>query len=143
MQRCLLKMTTTKPDALRSRTMRAVKSKNTTPEMVVRRVLYRSGLRYRLHRSDLPGSPDIVFPGRRKVVFVHGCWWHGHCCSRGARVPVKNRDYWTRKVERNRSRDTDALRQLADLGWTADVVWECELKDLSALQQRLDEFLRK
>ena len=85
--------------------MRRVKGRDTGPEMTVRRALTRLGARYRLHRKDLPGSPDVVMPGRRLALFVHGCFWHGHDCPRGARVPKQNRDYWTAKVARNRARD--------------------------------------
>ena len=92
----------------RSAVMRRVRAKDTTPERTVRRLLTALGARYRLHRKDLPGKPDIVMPGRRLVLFVHGCFWHGHDCARGARVPKANRDYWTAKVTRNRARDAAA-----------------------------------
>src|SRR5579863_2115314 len=96
----------------RSRIMGAVKGSDTAPEMMVRRMAHRMGYRFRLHRKDLPGKPDLVFPGLRKVVFVHGCFWHGHDCTRGARVPIRNRDYWTAKIARNRERDKRARREL-------------------------------
>ncbi len=107
--------------------MRSVKSKNTGPEMFVRRTLHGLGFRFRIHRKDLPGNPDIVFPGRRKVVLVHGCFWHGHTCARGARVPKSNRDYWTGKVRRNMDRDAANRESLEALGWSAFVVWECQI----------------
>lgn len=123
----------------RSRTMRAVKSRDTKPEMFVRRLLHRIGYRYRLHRPDLPGKPDLVFPSRRKVIFVHGCFWHGHDCTRGARVPASNTDYWVAKIGRNVERDRRTLTQLAEAGWAALVLWECELDD--GLTRRLRKFL--
>jgi DNA mismatch endonuclease (patch repair protein) len=96
---------------------------------------------YRLHRKDIPGNPDIAYIGRKQAVFVHGCFWHGHDCARGARVPKANRDYWTQKIARNRARDEEALRRLEAEGWDALVVWECALKDRDALRARLREFL--
>jgi DNA mismatch endonuclease (patch repair protein) len=95
------------------------------------------GLRYRLHRRDLPGSPDVVFAGRRVALFVHGCFWHGHDCARGARTPKANADYWIRKIARNRARDADVQRRLAEAGWRPVVVWECELKDEAQIAERL------
>ncbi len=121
----------------RSSVMRQVKGRNTTPELKVRRVLWGLGLRYRLHRRELPGAPDIVLPGRKLALFVHGCFWHGHDCARGARVPKQNRDYWTGKISKNRVRDERTRTALQALGWTPLVVWECELKDLPALTARL------
>lgn len=126
----------------RSAVMRAVKGKGTTPEMKVRRALTALGARYRLHRKDLPGSPDIVLPGRRLAIFVHGCFWHGHDCARGARVPKANRDYWVAKVTRNRARDGAARGALAALGWRVETIWECDLKDAEALTARLEGLLR-
>ena len=126
----------------RSAVMRAVKGKGTTPEMKVRRALTALGARYRLHRKDLPGSPDIVLPGRRLAIFVHGCFWHGHDCARGARVPKANRDYWVAKVTRNRARDGAARGALAALGWRVETIWECDLKDAEALTARLEDLLR-
>jgi DNA mismatch endonuclease, patch repair protein len=125
----------------RSAVMARVKSRDTGPERAVRRLLWRLGARYRLDRRDLPGRPDIVLPGRRLAVFVHGCFWHGHDCARGARVPKANRDYWTAKIGRNRMRDVAARAQLEALGWRVEAVWECELKDAPALEQRLARLL--
>ena len=125
----------------RSDVMRRVKGRDTTPELAVRRMLWRLGARYRLHRKDLPGHPDIVMPGKRLAVFVHGCFWHGHDCARGARVPKQNRDYWEAKVGRNRARDAANLEKLEALGWRAHTVWECELKDPAALEARLISLL--
>jgi DNA mismatch endonuclease (patch repair protein) len=121
----------------RSAVMRAVPGKDSSAELKVRRLLTRMGLRYRLHRRDLPGSPDVVFPGRKTALFVHGCFWHGHDCRRGARVPKTNADYWIAKVARNRARDVSVQAALATLGWRAEVVWECELKDETHLEARL------
>ena len=125
------------PPDKRSAVMRQVKSRNTKPEMVVRRALWRLGGRYRLHRRELPGSPDIVMPGRKLAIFVHGCFWHGHDCVRGARVPKTNRDYWLDKVGRNRARDNAAREKLAAAGWRVETIWECELKCPAALETRL------
>lgn len=130
-------------DPKRSSIMRKVKSKDTGPEMIVRRMLHRLGYRYRLHRADLPCKPDIVFPGRRKVVFVHGCFWHGHECPRGARVPKTNREYWTAKIARNIERDKAGRAKLRRLGWRSMIVWECELKNAVRLERRLVKFLEK
>ena len=127
--------------AKRSDVMRRVKAKGTTPELKVRRLLTRLGARYRLHRKDLPGSPDIVLPGRRLAIFVHGCFWHGHDCARGARVPKANRDYWVAKVERNRARDARARAALTEAGWRVETIWECEMKDEAALATRVEGLL--
>lgn len=130
-------------DAERSRVMRAVRSKDTAPEMTVRRLVHSLGYRYRLHRSDLPGKPDLVFPGRHKVIFVHGCFWHGHGCTRGARLPATNVDYWKRKIARNVERDAETLGKLNAEGWLSLTLWECELKaaDRPHLTKRIEEFL--
>jgi DNA mismatch endonuclease (patch repair protein) len=125
----------------RSRIMRAVKGGGTTPELLVRRLVHRMGYRFRLNRKDLPGKPDLVFPRLRKVVFVHGCFWHGHDCARGARVPVQNRDYWTQKVARNKARDESVPASLKLLGWKSLVIWECETKGLGKVEKRLKRFL--
>lgn len=127
----------------RSAIMRAVRSKDTTPEMVVRRLVHQLGFRYRLHRKDLPGKPDLVFAGRRKAIFVNGCFWHGHDCSRGARAPKENAEYWRQKIARNRARDQASLDGLVASGWTILTVWECETKmrDRQALVTRLAGFL--
>jgi DNA mismatch endonuclease (patch repair protein) len=121
----------------RSAVMRQVKGRDTSPELKVRRMLLDLGLRYRLHRRDLPGAPDIVLPGRRLAIFVHGCFWHGHDCPRGARIPKQNRDYWTAKIGRNRIRDEASQAALKAAGWFPLIVWECELKDEPALKARL------
>ena len=125
----------------RSAVMRRVKGRDTTPELIVRRALTRLGARYRLHRADLPGKPDIVLPGRKLALFVHGCFWHGHDCPRGARVPKQNRDYWVGKVDRNRARDERCREALAARGWRVETIWECDLRDAPALGQRLQALL--
>ena len=117
--------------------MRAVKGKDTKPEMTVRRLAHALGYRFRLHRKDLPGKPDLVFPGRNKVIFVHGCFWHGHDCARGSRVPATNTDYWLAKVARNTERDEKARAALEQKGWRVVVVWECDLQDSDSLMARL------
>ncbi len=134
-------MTDVYPPEKRSAVMRRVKGRDTTPELKVRKALTALGARYRLHRKDLPGRPDIAMPGRRLAIFVHGCFWHGHDCTRGARVPKANRDYWVAKVARNRARDAAAREALAALGWRAETIWECELKDAAALDVRLRQTL--
>ena len=130
-------------DPQRSRTMRAVKSKDTKPEMIIRRLVSALGFRYRLHRADLPGKPDLVFGPRRKVIFVHGCFWHGHDCKRGARVPKTNTEYWIAKIGRNRQRDENSTAALLAMGWRVRIIWECALKDRDALAAELEAFLTK
>lgn len=124
-------------DPARSATMRAVKSRDTKPEMLVRRAAHALGYRFRLHRKDLPGSPDLVFPSRKKVIFVHGCFWHGHDCARGARMPKTNAEYWRAKMAGNVARDERVRAELAALGWEVLTVWECELKDADVLRERV------
>jgi DNA mismatch endonuclease (patch repair protein) len=121
--------------------MRRVRHKDTKPEWVVRRLLHRLGFRYRLHRPGLPGRPDIVFPARRKAVFVHGCFWHRHqrCC----RTPKSRLDFWGPKFAENRRRDLRNQRALRKQGWDFLVVWECELRDTDALASRFLDFLNR
>ena len=121
----------------RSDVMRQVRARDTGPERIVRALLWAAGYRYRLHGKALPGKPDLVFAGRRAAVFVHGCFWHGHDCARGAREPKANGDYWRAKIARNRARDARVAGELEALGWTPLTVWECELKDREALRRRL------
>ena len=128
-------------DAARSANMRAIRSRDTAPELAVRSALHRAGFRFRLHRSDLPSVPDLVFPKYRKVIFVHGCFWHSHSCKRGGRVPKTNRPYWSQKLARNRQRDNEARRQLRKRGWGVLTVWECQTKQIDRLLPRLRRFL--
>ena len=123
--------------AERSAVMRRVKSKDTAPERLVRRILTDMGVRYRLNRRDLPGSPDIALGPRRLAIFVHGCFWHGHACRRGGRQPKQNAAYWAAKIARNMQRDAEAQARLGAIGWTSLVLWECNLKDRAVLQDRL------
>jgi DNA mismatch endonuclease (patch repair protein) len=121
----------------RSAVMRAVKSRDTGPERAVRAMLRPIAAGYRLHRADLPGKPDIVYAGRKLAIFVHGCFWHGHGCARGARMPKANADYWQAKIARNRARDAKTLTAYSAMGWRALVIYECELKRPQALADRL------
>jgi DNA mismatch endonuclease (patch repair protein) len=121
--------------------MRAVKSRDTGVERAVRRLIHGMGYRYRLHRRDLPGKPDIVFPTYRKVIFVHGCFWHGHKCLRGDRVPKSNREYWKRKISRNSERDEANLKALHDANWHVLILWECEIPNTASLADHLRRFL--
>ena len=128
------------PEA-RSRNMARISGKDTSPEMTVRRLLHNMGYRYQLHLRSLPGRPDLVFPRRRKAVFVHGCFWHRHQGCRYAYRPKSRTDFWDGKFAQNIERDARNLRALADRGWEALVVWQCEIKDLGLLRNRLSEFL--
>ncbi len=121
--------------------MRRVKGHGTSAEMVVRRLLWSLGGRYRLNRADLPGKPDLVLPGRRLAIFVHGCFWHGHDCRRGARMPKANRAYWEEKIARNQARDVAARAALEWAGWQVVTVWECELRDRATLEARARSWL--
>lgn len=121
----------------RSAVMRAVKGRDTGPELRVRRAAHALGLRFRLQRRDLPGSPDLVFASRRIALFVHGCFWHGHDCARGARQPTTNAEYWRAKIARNVARDARVLGELKTAGWRGVVVWECETREAEALDRLL------
>lgn len=134
----------------RSANMRAIRSKNMKPEMLVRTIVYGMGFRYRLHKKELPGKPDLSFPSKRKVIFVHGCFWHQHESRSGdaaafkckiARVPKSNIDYWKPKLERNKSRDKKHIRELKASGWKVLLVWECETKNSVVLEKKLRSFL--
>jgi len=120
--------------------MAAIHSKNTRPEMIVRKLVHSMGFRYRLHRADLPGKPDLVFPSKRKLIFVHGCFWHQHGCK-SAHLPKSNMDYWLPKLDRNRSRDAEHIKVLREANWKCLILWECELKKLDVLKSRIIEFL--
>ena len=121
--------------------MARIGSADTSPELAVRRLLHRLGYRFRLHRRSLPGTPDICFPGRRKAIFVHGCFWHRHEGCRRTTTPVTRRSFWRDKFQKNVARDRTNLRDLNQLGWSVMVVWECETADLDGLAPRLSEFL--
>ena len=127
--------------AKRSAVMRAVKGADTKPERAVRKLLWAEGYRYRLNARDVPGKPDIVLRPRKAALFVHGCFWHGHDCRRGARAPKANAAYWQAKIARNRARDGATLKALKQAGWRSLVVWECEMKDDARLRRRLLAFL--
>lgn len=124
----------------RSALMSRVGSKNTAPELIVRKYLHERGYRYRLHRSDLPGRPDIVLPARKAAIFVHGCFWHGHGCRIG-RPPKSRPEFWLPKLERNRLRDLLNETALTNAGWRVLTIWQCEIRDASALRERLVNFL--
>lgn len=130
--------------AQRTHAMRQVKGKNTKPELIVRAALRNLGhTGYRLHRSDIPGSPDIAWIGRKIAIFINGCFWHGHTCPRGARVPKSKADYWVRKISRTVQRDTQNRQRLSAAGWSALTLWECELRDEQVLNARLMSFLER
>ncbi len=128
-------------DPDRSALMSRVKAKDTKPELRVRRLAHGLGYRYRLHRRDLPGSPDLVFSGRRKVLFVHGCFWHRHQGCRKTTMPKTRAKFWQRKFDDNVRRDERVIAALRDLGWDVLVVWECETSDEDLLRRTLLEFL--
>jgi DNA mismatch endonuclease (patch repair protein) len=120
--------------------MSRVKSKNTTPEMAVRHLVFGMGYRYRLHDKRLPGRPDLVFSGRRKVVFVNGCFWHGHVGCRYARLPKSRVDFWRAKIEKNQARDRMNIASLESSGWKVITIWQCELKNIETLANKLYDF---
>ena len=117
--------------------MRAVKSRDTAPELTVRRIARAIAPGYRLNRGDIPGKPDLAWVGAKRAVFVHGCFWHGHDCKRGARMPKQNADYWKAKIARNMARDAANLVRLEAEGWRVLTIWECELKDEAAVAEHL------
>lgn len=125
----------------RSLNMSRVKSANTRPELEVRTLLHRLGYRFRLHRRSLPGTPDLVFPSRRAVIFVHGCFWHRHAGCPKSSTPATRTEFWAEKFEANQARDARVRRALAADGWRVEVVWECEIRDRETLAQRLISFL--
>ena len=125
----------------RSQVMSRIRGRNTKPEILVRRTAHALGLRFRLHRKDLPGSPDIVFPARKRALFVHGCFWHRHAGCRLAYVPKSNEAFWSRKFERNVQRDQEAMDGLRRAGWWPVVIWECETKEAD-LAVRIDRLLK-
>jgi len=125
----------------RSEVMSRVRSSDTKPELLIRGLLHRLGYRYRVSPRELPGKPDLAFTRRRAAIFVHGCFWHGHDCKRGARPPKANANYWSAKIARNRERDVRVQAELRSLGWTVLILWECELGERPQLARRLTEFL--
>ena len=125
----------------RSENMRAIRSKGMRPELAVRSLVHKLGYRFRLHRKDLPGKPDLVFVSRRKVIFVHGCFWHSHKDCKVAHIPKSNFGYWGPKLELNQARDSKNIEALAAAGWTPLVIWECDTVDEKALSQRVKRFL--
>lgn len=121
--------------------MSRVRNKDTSPEKIVRTTVHRLGYRFRLHRNDLPGKPDLVFPSRHKVIFVHGCFWHGHQCKRGNRLPKTNQTYWFNKINRNIERDKEHKKKLEIIGWKVLTIWECEVKNKDFLENVIVSFL--
>ena len=128
----------------RSERMRRVRQKDTAPELAVRKTLHKMGYRYRLHRRDLPGSPDIVFPSRRKVIFVHGCFWHGHQDPKCklSRLPKSKKDFWRKKFSDNRDRDRRKIQDLKIAGWECLVLWQCQIGNLKSILKKLEIFLK-
>lgn len=116
---------------IRSSMMSSVKNKNTKPEILVRSILHKNGLRFRLHRKDLPGSPDIVLPRYKTAIFVHGCFWHGHDCPKGSR-PTSNQEFWNEKLDGNMERDKANYISLQSLGWSVKIIWECSIQETTA-----------
>jgi DNA mismatch endonuclease (patch repair protein) len=132
---------TTPADEARSAQMRLIKSKDTNPELKVRRALFALGYRYRLHVKSLPGKPDLAFLGRKKAIFIHGCFWHRHVGCKQSRTPKSRLDYWLPKFTANIQRDKKNLEQLTAAGWEVLVIWECELKKINSLLKRTVSFL--
>jgi DNA mismatch endonuclease, patch repair protein len=124
----------------RSKLMSRIRGRDTAPELLVRSMAHRLGFRFRLQRKDLAGKPDLVFPGKAAVVFVHGCFWHGHDCNRGC-MPTSNRPFWEHKIGSNKERDYRVQKQLEDEGWRVLTIWQCDIKDLAGLRRRLIAFL--
>lgn len=125
----------------RSALMARIRGKDTKPELIVRRMVHAMGYRFRLHRRDLPGTPDIVFPGRKKIILVNGCFWHGHAGCRFARAPATRVDYWGPKIAATRARDARQIAALRRAGWSVSVVWECQTREQTALARRIARFL--
>lgn len=125
----------------RAAIMRSIKGKDTSPEMMVRRMVHALGCRYRLHVTSLPGRPDLVFPSRRRVIFVHGCFWHRHRCRKGRSLPASRIAFWRRKLELNAQRDRRVRRRLRTLGWSVLVIWECQLRRPDRVRRKLERFL--
>lgn len=129
-------MTDTRTPEQRHRIMKAVRTKDTGPELAVRRALFSQGFRYRLHARKLPGRPDVTLPGRKIAIFVHGCFWHGHSCAKGG-LPKSRLDYWEPKIAANQLRDQKRSAELEGLGWRVVVIWECETREASSLREKV------
>lgn len=134
-------MADTVSKSVRSRIMSSVKQRHTKPEMIVRSLLHQLGFRFRLHREDLPGSPDIVLPKFRTAIFVHGCFWHQHKNCSKSRRPSSNQDYWNTKLDENISRDKRKEKELSKLGWRVVTIWQCEIRNLETLTKKLKKLL--
>lgn len=126
----------------RSDIMSRIKGKNTRPELLVRSLLHRLGYRFRLHRKDLPGKPDIVLPKHKKIIFVHGCFWHGHPDCKRSTLPKSNAEFWRKKIQSNIDRDDAALRELSTAGWKTLIVWQCKINNFDELIKTLTDFLK-
>lgn len=126
----------------RSEMMSLIRSKDTKPEITVRKILHRLGYRFRLHRNDLPGQPDITLKKYKTVIFVHGCFWHGHTCKKGETLPKTNVSFWQHKIKGNQERDKRVLRELTILGWHPCIIWECEIHNNTRLTERILECLK-
>ena len=124
----------------RSEIMKKIRGKDTTPELIVRKLVYSLGYRYRLHGRKLPGKPDLVFSGRKKVIFVHGCFWHYHNCKKG-KPPKSNVDYWLPKLKENSRRDTRNQKLITASGWEFLVIWQCQIRDMTGLKEKIIAFL--
>jgi DNA mismatch endonuclease (patch repair protein) len=124
----------------RSQLMSRIRSKDTRPELAVRSILHRSGYRYRLHRKDLPGRPDIVLPRHRKIILVHGCFWHGHTCTLASK-PKSNESYWSPKIQMNRERDSRNVQALVSMGWQVLELWECDIRKGAGLESAIQNFM--
>lgn len=126
----------------RSEIMKRIRGKDTAPELIVRKLIYSLGYRYRLHGKKLPGKPDLVFAGRKKVIFVHGCFWHGHSCKKG-KPPKSNLNYWLPKLRENQARDARNQELLSSMGWQSLVIWQCEISDANNLKRVVTNFLKR
>lgn len=134
-------MTDVHTPAQRSKNMASIRGKDTTPELRVRSALHRAGYRFRLHRKDIPGKPDIVMPGRKIAIFVHGCYWHRHPGCKYATIPKSSTDFWQEKFKSNIARDKKVAKQIKEIGWRRLVIWECETKEEQQIQNIIIDFL--
>lgn len=125
----------------RSWMMGRIRSKNTAPELQLRKLIFSMGFRYRVHYKKLPGSPDIVFLGRKKVIFVHGCFWHGHSNCKASKLPETHTEFWKNKISSNQERDINNIKKLENMGWKVLIVWQCELKEISNMTDKIRAFL--